>query len=761
MLWLQNQHRSRTGRPVGAAAILLLAGAAAYGQSSGVPSGSPGGQGDIAFQGYYLGGNQQPLLNTTGTAFHFQEFLPGIGFLSGSLEGYGAQGFQTGYNFLQLRGVPWMGNYWTFTGGDFRVSANLVPFPFNNIYTPEINARGGKVQVEHGDTQYMFFYGEATLTTGPRVAYLLMMPQTVMGASVVRKVAPHWLIGARAMQFSASPQSIAANPDLFPAGHTTPLVRTMAIQSSYTPVKGLNIYGEVSRPVADVATKVTSDLVGASWECPAVTVRANYVSQGTLYYPLAGYYAGDRQGPYAEMRVRPWKRLEFFGSASRYRNNLEHDAALPLLNSTSTSLGISALLPGRISANGQLSTVDYTDQTPGEATVISNNRQITASLTRTLGRHSIQVSWRDIRMDMQPSPERQRSTELGDNYQFSHFVLGGAVRYQQITGSQRLNSLFFRGMAQANWGPFSAFANVEIGNDMANQTVFSTEAYRTSVVGVTVRLTRGWNLQTEMFRNTLNFTLNPENIFLLENGEALAGASPAAVSLGAMSQWSFYFRLSKQLRWGAGLPSAEIPGQLIASAAPLVGSVEGEVKLQTLGAAANVPGIPISLDGSQTEVTGPDGHYYFKNVPEGPHVVALALAQLPADFDPDGSVKSQVLVQPRRPSRADFEVVPLLTVQGSVHGPDKAPLEDIVIRLAPGTRYTTTNKQGVFTFYNLREGDYEMDLDPKTLPEGGSVSSPVPIPVAVRAGATPPPTPEFTFIVNIPQKPIRKVLDRK
>jgi hypothetical protein len=758
-LWLQNQHRSRTGRPVGAAAILLLAGAAAYGQSSGVPSGSPGGQGDIAFQGYYLGGNQQPLLNTTGTAFHFQEFLPGIGFLSGSLEGYGSQGFQTGYSFLQLRGVPWMGHYWTFTGGDFRVSANLVPFPFNNIYTPEINARGGKVQVEHGDTQYVFFYGETTLTAGPRVAYLITTPQWVMGASVVRKVAPHWLIGARIMQFSTSPQSIADNPDLFPAGHTIPLVRTMALQSSYTPVKQLKFYGEVSRPEADDQRKVTSVLVGASWEGTVVTVRANYVSQGILYYPLAGYYAGDRQGPYGEVQFHPWKRLALFGSASRYRNNLEHDATLPLLNSTSTALGISTLLPGKISANGQLSTINYSDQTLGEATVISNNRQISAALSRTIGHQTIQINWRDIRMDTQPSPQRQRSSEVGDNYQFSHFMLGGSVRYQQMTGSERLNSLFFRGLAQANVGPFSAFANVEIGNDMANQTVFSTEAYRTSVVGMSMRLKRGWNLQAEMFRNSLNLTLNPENIFLLENGTALAGISPAAVSLSAMSQWSFYFRLSKQLQFGAGLP-AENPNQLIASAAPLVGSVEGVVKLQSLANAAAVPGIPISLDGSQTEVTGPDGHYYFKNVPEGPHEVALALAQLPADFDPDGAVKSQVLVQPRRPSRADFEVVPLMTIQGRVVGPEKVPLEDIVIRLAPGSRYTTTNKQGVFTFYNVREGDFQLDLDPKTLPEGGSVTSPVPIPVAVRVGGTPPPL-EFTFVIITTQKPIRKVLDRK
>ena len=183
------------------------------------------------------------------------------------------------------------------------------------------------------------------------------------------------------------------------------------------------------------------------------------------------------------------------------------------------------------------------------------------------------------------------------------------------------------------------------------------------------------------------------------------------------------------------------------------------MKLKTLGAASNVSGIPVSLDGGQIEFTGPDGHYYFKNIPEGPHEVALALAQLPADFDPGGAQESQVLVQPRRPTRADFEVLPLVTIQGRVHGPDEAPLEDIVIRLVPGTRYTTTDTQGVFTFYNVHEGDFQLALDAKTLPENAALSSPATVPVAVRVGAAPAPL-EFTFVVITTQKPIRKVLDQ-
>lgn len=744
---------------MGIAAILLMAGAAAYGQTS-LPAAIPGGQGEIAFQGYYLGGNQQDLLNTTGTAFHFQEFLPSLGFLSGSLEGFGAQGhFQTGDSFLELRGTPWMGLYWTFTGGDFRASANFVPFPFNNIFNPEINGRGVKVQAVHGDTQYTFFYGEATLTAGPRVAYRMMTPQWVTGASAVRKVAPHWLVGARIMQFSASPQAIADNPFLFPAGRDTPLVRTLAMQSLYTPYKRLKVYAEVSRPMADVTRTVTSFLAGATWEDTLLTVRANYASQGLLYFPLAGFYAGDRQGPFGEVRLHPFKRLELYGSASQYRNNLEHDASLPQLNSTSTSLGISAPLPGKLSATGQVSTIAYTDQTPGQDTVASKNRQISGALSRSIRHQTVQVNWRDIRMDMLPSPQRQRSSEVGDNYQFRHFSLGGSVRYQQLSGSERLNSLFFRGLGQVNLGPFNAYANVEVGNDMANQTVFSTQAYRTSMVGVSMRLKRGWNLQAEVFRNQLNFTLNPENIFLLENSPALAGASPAAESLSAISQWSFYFRLSKQIRWGGGLPT-ENPDQFAAKAAPLVGNIEGVVRLKTMGAASYAPGIPVSLDGNQTTYSGPDGHYFFQNIPEGTHEVALALAQLPADFDPGESPKSRLVVQPRRVARTDFEVLPLETIHGAVHGPEKAPLEDIVIRLVPGNRYTTTNKEGNFTFYNVREGDFEVALDAATLPENGAVNTPAILPVEVRAG-TAPPLLEFTFVIKTTQKPIRKVLDRK
>lgn len=736
-------------------AVLPAAMAVAYGQSE-IPALSSGGQGEIAFQGSYQGAGAQPLLNITGATFHFQELLPGVGLLSGDLEGYNSQTrFDAGENFLQLRGAPWMGEYWTITGGDFRAPANLVEFPFNNIFNPEIQGRGFEVQAAHGDSQYTFFAGDQTLTAGLRVAYRIMTPQRVTGFSAVRKLAPHLQIGARALEFQASPQAILDNPFLFPTGRNLPLVRTLAVQSLYTPVKRLKIYVEGSRPMGD-GSAVTSEFGGLAWDGSAFSWKADYTHQGILYFPLAGYFAGDRAGPFAEGHWRARRRLEFYGSANQYRNNLEHDNSLPALTSWGTSAGATGWLPQNLSASVNLSTIRFSEVGGGETAAMSNNSQIQASLARPLRRHTLHAQWSEILLGAAGGPQRQRSTEAGDSFQRKHFSLDGTLRYQQVSGSSQRNSIFFRGRAQAGWGRLSAYGNLEVGNDLANQTLFSTSAYRTSVVGVAWRVARGWNLQTEMFRNTLNLAINPQSIFLLENG-ALGGISPATASLSSMRQWQFYFRLSKQIRWGAGLPSENL-AHGATQAAALVGTIEGVVRAKALAGNWNVSGIPVSLDGGRIAVTGADGRYSFDNVPEGAHEVALLLAELPADFDPGETHQANVAVEPRRTAHADFYVLPLASITGQVSGPEGVPLEDIVIRMAPGGRYTTTAKDGSFAFYNIREGDCVLALDTQTLPDGGVLISPASISFQLQAGNPPLPV-GFKFSIRTRQKPIRRVLD--
>jgi hypothetical protein len=730
-----------------AAALLLLFLVPALAQNR--------GQADITLQGFYMGGSAQSPISTSGAAVRFQDFIPGLGFLSGSLEGYGAQNrFQTGENFLQLRGAPWMGEHWTITGGDFSAPATLVEFPFYNVFNPEITARGIKVQATHDGTEYTFFAGDETLFAGPRVPYRILAPQSVAGFSMVRKLARDFTIGARVMQFSASQQAIADNPNLFPPGRELSVVRTASIQSLYAPGKRFKVYAEASRPLGQTPYALISTFAGVSYVTTSLTLRANYASQAVTYFPLAGYFAGDRRGPFAEARLHPWKRIEFFGSASQYRNNLEKDPAVTSLTSASTAAGITATLPGQLAASAQITTVRFTSSGPGQDPVASNNRQINATLGRSIRRHSVHVTWREIKLDMAPSSQRQGSTEVEDMVQIKGLFLGGAVRLQQTSGTERRNTMYYRGSAQGNLGRLNLFANLELGNDLANRTIFSTNAYSTTVIGAGLRLSRDWNLQAEAFRNKLNMDLNPESIFVLQGG-----GMPIGENLAALMQWSLFIRVTRQVRWNGGLP-AEAVDRLAATAVPLMGSVEGVVRVKRLSGESVAAGIPITLDGSRSTSTGADGHYRFDDVPEGEHEFALAADQLPAEYDPGPVAKAKLQVQPRKTARTDFNVLPLATLEGQVTGPQGETLDGIVIRIVPGSRYTMTDADGHFVFYNVREGDFEVVLDSKTLPDNGEARFPASLPVVVRVG-TPIPPLQFSFTVASQQKTIRKVLDKK
>jgi hypothetical protein len=109
-------------------------------------------------------------------------------------------------------------------------------------------------------------------------------------------------------------------------------------------------------------------------------------------------------------------------------------------------------------------------------------------------------------------------------------------------------------------------------------------------------------------------------------------------------------------------------------------------------------------------------------------------------------------------SRADFDVVRLVYIQGKLTGPKEVPLDNVIIRMLPGDRYTTPDTEGNFFFYNLREGEYTLAVDEKTLPEFAEMNQPR-ISITVHVGAAPEPV-AFGFKINKPEKPVRRVLDK-
>jgi hypothetical protein len=739
---------------------LLIAGAAsAYSADA-----EPGGQGEIAFQGYYLGTDSSPLIDITGVAANFRTFFPGLGLLSGNLETYGGQGqFRAGDNFLDLSGAAWYGYRWRITGGDFRVPMALLPFPFTNIFLPDLAAEGVKVEAASATRRYTVFYGLETLIAGPRVPFRIRVPQKMLGASVVQKLGEKLEISARAIHLSTGADALgldAPDANLFAPGQDFQSSSILSATVLYKFSPELQFYGEADASATSGSVSFPnarrspfSFTAGPVWKSRKLTVKANYIRQSASYLPVAGYFLGDRTGPYVEASFKPIDAIELFGSASQYRNNIDNSADLPTFRSHSTSAGASFSLPWRFSASGQLSTIDFSVQQPGDGLSLSHNRQIIGTLGRPIHNHNLRLSYRDLDINSDGRPERQRSVEVEDVVQIKHVSLGAAVRDQRLNTEEKKDTIFVRGSAQTQYKRLSAYAYIEHGDDLANRTVFLTNTFNTTVFGGAVRVTKDWNVQFEASRNQLTIDLNPENIFLLQNQGAFVTNAVAG-----LNQWTAYFRVSKSLRWGHGLPSGDID-RYTAQQMPIIGSIEGVVREQRLEGNEPARGVPVVLDDGQIVTTNEDGLFRFTRVAEGRHTVSLAINQLPADYDPGATRETAIDVKARHVVNAELSVTPLASFTGRIIGPAGTGLDNVIVKLLPTDRYTTPTPEGRFGFYNLREGEYDVAIDPKSLPEFGTLDR-ITAHVSLRRGA---PAEELTFHLSVqkPEKPIRRIFEKQ
>jgi hypothetical protein len=742
------------------------------------------GQAEVAIQSYSLSGSGQPPIQTTGMAVKTTQFIEGLGLMTANVEGYGGEGLRTGNVFAGLEGTPLWGWHWDFMGGDFHFPSDLVENPFSNVYTPEIAARGLHIVMRRTDRSYQFFVGEDTVLEGPRIPFRLVLPQRVMGADLQQKVGKRWAFGLRFLNLDTSPSALTKDSTYFFPGRSYQNSNSLTFQSTYLFTEHLKVYaeagygtassfspaqlaelpssqGEPAAPSPTTSSPVRQQpfslVIGPSWETSKFTIRANYVRQSTTYLPLLGYFAGDRKGPYLEGHYRPLGWAEFYGSTSAYANNLENNPDVPSFRSFGYTAGSSFTLPWRVNVGASLTTLNLTEREPSQPGALpSDNRQINLNLSRPLGRHNLRFSVIDMKLNTNLQPQSQRFEEVEDTFTWKHLVLGGSARLQNSQSTESRNTVFYRGSIQANIKRISAYAYMENGNDLVNKSLFSTNSVSSTVAGVSAPLLKGWTLQLEAFRNQLLTAVNPENIFLFGNSDQGLNSQ-----LAGFNQRSVYIKISKHFQWGKGLTEGSSMEEYAAQHAPLLGSVEGLVTEGAVGTLQPAPNVGVIIDGSHTAVTDATGHYLFAEVPEGTHEVALNMEELPADYEPGPANLAHVSVQPRAIARTDFNVLRLSNLAGRIVAPKDVQFDDVVVRLVGTKLYTTPYGDGTFSFYNLREGQYEVEIDVATLPEGYVLASPARVPVAVSSTT---PAPPIGFEIKVkPEaaKPIREMLKQE
>ena len=718
------------------------------------------GSGDlsVSYQGYYNRVNSSTVANIQGAAVALRHFFPRHGLFSLQLEPVVQGGsFALGENYLNWTGLPWMNRHWDFAAGDFRAATALVESPFPNLALPEVSLRGGRVIARTGSWSASVYGGAETLSQGNRVPYRIKVPQSAVGAEVANNPEDRVQLALRFLRLTSSQTRVAEERLFFPESRKFTKSDSITAQGLVRLTKSLDWYSEAGwssvRELEAGKQSQFSYVAGPSLHTSHVSIRANYLSQGTGYLPVVGYYLGDRSGANVDglWTIGP---LSLHGNWVQSRNNRERNPAVPDYFSRQRGAGFQLRLPARLFVTGSASKLFFESRSPETGLQRNDNQQMLFMISRPIQRHNLHASVQRIDSRIFDLSQRLEFLELEDNYTWRRFSAGGAARWQRFRSTEERQSLFLRTSGQYQWRHLSVYGYWEHGKDLENETLFATQIASTSVLGVTWQAPGAFSLRMEGFRNQLHSQLNPESIFVLGN----RGVLPDSV-LSRSDDWSLFLRITRDFSWGE--PFSLGGNGLAQPEAPLMGTLAGYVKLNTLAGTFGADDVWVLADTGQAAKTDATGYFQLPELPQGPRLVKLDMDRLPADLDPPAETRFTVEVRPGQMSRVDMEVTPLASVEGAVTtGTGEPAGEGIVLRLLPKDVLTTTDSEGRFGFYNLGEGDYEVQVDEASLPENARVQEGS-APVVVRYGS-PLSRLEFRYEVIAPApKPVRNIFTQE
>lgn len=173
--------------------------------------------------------------------------------------------------------------------------------------------------------------------------------------------------------------------------------------------------------------------------------------------------------------------------------------------------------------------------------------------------------------------------------------------------------------------------------------------------------------------------------------------------------------------------------------AGVTGSV---VATDASGAKHPLGGIGISIDGIQSVMTAPDGHYSVGRLTPGAHTIEIVQSTVPSTVAFLTDTKKTVTVMAGTSTPLDFSATPLGSVSGSVMAPSDGGfgslvgLHNVYVVAEPGEHAVITDDDGSYVMDNMPPGQYTLTVDPDTIPDGLSVLSGPDGPVTVAGGAS-------------------------
>ncbi|MFN2462057.1 MAG: dihydropteroate synthase, partial [Candidatus Velthaea sp.] len=152
--------------------------------------------------------------------------------------------------------------------------------------------------------------------------------------------------------------------------------------------------------------------------------------------------------------------------------------------------------------------------------------------------------------------------------------------------------------------------------------------------------------------------------------------------------------------------------------------IAGRVTTQSNGTAVPLADVDVIIDDLQRTRTGPDGRYSVGRLKAGAHKVAVLMESLPASVTFSAAPVKTVQAVTGTVTAVDFTAAALGSIGGVVlYTPengfgDLRGARDVYVVANPGDHAAITGPDGAFLLDNLPAGNYQLSLDPETLPEG-------------------------------------------
>jgi hypothetical protein len=631
-------------------------------------------------------------------------------------------------------------------GDDFYVNSNLES-RFINQYHPYFYYRGLAASIAAPAFDLSVFGGTLARLTGLLGSAYEIKDQPFYGLRGRWRFAEDGIVGAGLIHTRKDPSDLTADEK-----------NTLVLVDAEAPVaSGIKVLGEF-------LTSLTSGESGSAGSANSLRFgpllrtgkwdfEANYRFTGSRFQDLNPEYqfVRDERGIFSSVRYQASRNLTLFGIADRFTNNTDRNPETDTLSSLSIISGFylntRSLLD--LSAQWEFQRRVSENKLPGSVDYSSNGIFIQAS--KTMGDY-----FPYLRVRLQSSRENADS----------------ASRYGTPVVYVGFRKTMPRGSYLWIEGQFDQRKNAADG-----------------IVDRNLYLRTGWNhvispnfdLYTELFYERYGYTdAAPQLVAFLGVRIGLRKDLELRIDLRASeplnrrdvrsSDYQFTLRVDKRFSWG--LEPKIMGRQTIGGPAIGVGAIDGFVFEDRNGDGIMSPGekglsgINLRLEDGSKTTTGSDGRYRFPLVAEGPHQIRVEENQIPAIYYLLSPVRADVMIQPRVTRQVSFLLISGSTLSGRFiedsdrngkPDPTDKGLADILVILTPVVGNDPSNQQaeaqaradqaglilntytdadGVYRFVNILPGEYELSVDPETLPSHSTTTVPLPFRIKLEPGQT-------------------------